>query len=659
MSSVSAIALIDITRMAPRFVMPTSFIFILLVWVSSSIASSNAAILGRDKGDWEAPLLPASKQQWPLIQDVSSGRDASITMSDEQDTISNSSMSYSALLEALHVMESHFFSVSQGTWPDAIDWTAAVMGTQVSASLNAMSEHDRLEDVATEHVLSHENIINRYFTQLAAFYFGEDAFSLRTQAYDDMLWVVLGWIESIKFINTHSRLHYSHCQSTDGSSNHTSSWYAQQFIPQFAHRSRLFYDLASKGWDTTLCGGGMIWNPHLAPYKNAITNQLFIAASVSMYLYFPGDDNPSPFAPPGYGTNFNDARSGNAGEKLPPAEAHDERYMQIAIEAYEWLKNSGMRNKAGLYVDGFHVSGWRGGRHGSNGTERCDVRDETVYTYNQGVILTALRGLWEATGKISYLEDGHELINDVIKATGWENRDSDWKYHWAGLGRNGIMEEICDWSGMCSQDGQTFKGIFWHHFAVFCSPLPTDDDYYDGNDINRVKAKLDRPWLRNEETRVLHQQSCDGYGAWIKTNARAAWVTSDDNGEFGAWWGRPWPGRERHSGIDDNDHGDDGKGADSKIYAPLKEDGSVDYRNEGVPIDNIWRLSITDNTASIRSPYGTPVRTTEDMRDAGAEKWDLNDRGRGRTVETQSGGVAVIRALWKLVECRRQQSSED
>ena len=34
---------------------------------------------------------------------------------------------------------------------------------------------------------------------------------------------------------------------------------------------------------------------------------------------------------------------------------------------------------------------------------------------------------------------------------------------------------------------------------------------------------------------------------------------------------------------------------------------------------------------------------------------DLNDRGRGRTVETQSGGIAVLRAIWKLVESRQEQ----
>lgn len=539
-----------------------------------------------------------------------------------RETISSPS-TYGAFLSAIDVMEAHFFSVHHGTWPEAIDWTAAVMGTQVSSSLSVMSEYSGLSKLEASHLCSHENTINRYFTQVASFYFGENAFSIRTQAYDDMLWVVLGWLESIKFINLHSNLHYAQSPSQSLRGSRNSSWYARQFIPQFAHRARLFYDLASKGWDTTLCGGGMIWNPHLAPYKNAITNELFITASVAMYLYFPGDDNTSPFSNPFSSTT---AFQENTKEQaIPPAKARDDQYLHNAVEGYEWLKNSGMRNTAGLYVDGFHIRGWRGGRRGSNGTEQCDLRDEKVYTYNQGVILSGLRGLWEATGHLDYLEDGHELIKDVIKATGWDNRGTDHKDRWAGLGRNGVLEEQCDRSGSCSQDGQTFKGIFFHHLTLFCSPLPSDDD-----------DTPDRPWLGDIVTRALHQQSCDGYGAWVKQNARAASVTRDENGEFGEWWGRP---SRRKEGQDNDEELD--------FEAPPTNQGT-DYRNEGVPIDEIWRLTGSDHRAYIGHPnVEKPV--TDVWQRAAA---DVNDRGRGRTVETQSGGVAVLRAAWKLVDSR-------
>jgi len=551
----------------------------------------------------------------------------------ETSSASNQS-TYTSLLDALGVMQSHFFVVSHGTWPEAIDWTAAVMGTQVSATLTAMTKHaNSLSSPAPSSILDHENLINRYFTQITSFYFGENAFSLRTQAYDDMLWVVLGWLEAINFITLHSSLHYP--------PSNASHWYAHQFIPQFAHRARLFYDLASRGWDDTLCSGGMIWNPYLAPYKNAITNQLFIAASVEMYLYFPGDAIPSP-----YSHMARVRRTEEDQGDLPPVEAHDRRYLENAIKAYRWLKGSGIVNGQGLYADGFHISGWRGG---SNGTGNCDLRDEKVYTYNQGVVLSGLRGLWLATGDVAYLQDGHDLVRNVVRATGFHDRHSrERRYRWAGLGRNGILEEACDYAGTCTQNAQAFKGIFFRHFENFCQPLPVLRD--DGGR---------RPWLGDGGVRSLHRRSCEGYTGWVAANARAAMETRDEEGAFGGWWGRAWRG-ERDPG-------------DGEMEAPVG-DGGTDYRNEGVPRDGIWRLSSSSSSSlpdddddgeawggggrgGLRQSPGPgpapasaprPVRNLDD--DDAGDFDDVNDRGRGRTVETQSGGLAVLRALCGLLD---------
>ena len=525
---------------------------------------------------------------------------------------------YTALLDALEVMQSHFFTVSRGTWPRAIDWTAAVMGTQVSATLSTMTYYAQnlkpSSSFSLDEARDHENLINRYFTQITSFYFGENAFALRMQAYDDMLWVVLGWLEAIKIINLHSSLHYA------TSSDKNATWYASQFIPQYAHRARLFYHLASRGWDTSLCGGGMVWNPYLAPYKNAITNELFIAASISMYLYFPGDSDSSPFVVP---------------TGLPPVKAHDVRFLDNAVEAYQWLKKSNMKNEHGLYVDGFHITGWRGGKDGSNGTGKCDLRDEKVYTYNQGVVLSGLKGLWEATGSREYLEDGHEQVRNVIRATGWDDRNTGKKYLWAGLGRGGVMEELCDWSGSCSQNAQTFKGIFFHHLTLFCSPLTRHEWSED------AAALLD-----DEETKQLHQKSCDEYGDWIRHNAFAAYVTRNEDGEFGEWWGRSARRRQDEDRVDKD------------FDVPIAQ--GTDYRNEGVPHDDIWRLPEDD--AMYKSDiinYGHQERNRDGIYGStdSLGSRDINDRGRGRTVETQSGGVAVLRALWRLVESRKEDSS--
>lgn len=531
------------------------------------------------------------------------------------------------LLDALEVMQSHFFELWQGTWPRAIDWTAAVMGTHVSATISAFTTSlDYLvpstasggANALSAEAQAYENLINRYFTQITSFYFGEDAFGLRTQAFDDMLWVVLGWLENIKFISLHANLHYTSVSSTD--LHNTSAWYATQFIAPFAHRARLFWDLASQGWNTSLCGGGMIWTPYLTPYKNAITNELFIAASVSMYLYFPGDGNSSPFA----------AAEDVQSQQGISARPHDAKYLKAAIDGYKWLSTSNMTNSQGLFTDGYHISGWRGGRvNGTIGSGRCDIRNEMVYTYNQGVLLSGLRGLWESTAARSYLEDGHFLIRNVIAATGWHVKDGGRKKRWSGLGRNGILEEACDASGMCSQDGQTFKGIFFHHLTVFCAPLP------------REAMTPGVTAAANNEDWSLHESSCAQYGPWIAHNALAAYATRNNEGVFGMWWG--------HTGR--NDTGDN-----STSYRKNSRNGAVDYRNAGVPTDRTWR--VCNNPEAMPPCKDRPKRSkvaqdkAEPMR--GSNR-DWNDRGRGRTVETQSGGLAVLRALWELVDKRAME----
>ena len=507
------------------------------------------------------------------------------------------------LLNALDVLQSSYFEAWQGNWPDGIDWTKAVVGTYLSAALLTISTSFNSFSSAK----GSENLINRYFSHLIGAYFGQDAFALRQEAYDDMLWVVLGWLESIKFINAHSAQHYS----TD---NQDGNWYGVDYVPAFAHRARIFWELASQGWDTSLCKGGMIWNPYLVPYKNAITNELYIAASISMYLYFPGDENTSPFgfaSPPGL-TSMD----------APPGRARDPKYLAAAIEAYRWLNNSNMTDAKGLYVDGYHISGWsREQPKNRSHNTRCDTRNEMIYTYNQGVLLTGQRGLYEATGARSYLEDGHKLVADVIAATGWDLKHnsaplkSQKLAKWQGLGRSGILEEACDAPGFCSQDAQTFKGIFYHHLTTFCSPIPEYLVLPDGVFVGKDLA----------DDRKLHENHCKRYGKWIRHNAEAAIGTKDVEGRYGMWWGAPNRSHERNF--------------DPKVELP---NDAVDYRNSGVP--QKWK----DTKKGMPRELGEVVRETGSR--VGAR--DLNDRGRGRTVETQGGGIAVLRALWELVDKR-------
>lgn len=97
-------------------------------------------------------------------------------------------------------MQDYYFAIWIGKYPSSIDWTGAVIGTFLSASLFSLTRSleyilppaSTQPSTITLEGEKVENEVNKYFSQSVAYYFGEDAFSIRLQAFDDMLWVVLG-----------------------------------------------------------------------------------------------------------------------------------------------------------------------------------------------------------------------------------------------------------------------------------------------------------------------------------------------------------------------------------------------------------------------------------------------------------------------------------
>ncbi|KAG9258164.1 glycosyl hydrolase family 76-domain-containing protein [Emericellopsis atlantica] len=524
------------------------------------------------------------------------------------------------MFSALQVLQGDYYDADYGTWPTAIDWTAAFAQTLLSGALTTLTESLASFEPSISFAQK-ENLLMSYFHQLVGSYYGQDTLSIRGEAYDDILWVALGWLEAVEFVSTHSALHYP--PNTTNSTDHQClrqvlqdlPWHGHSWVPSFAHRSRIFWGLASRGWTDDLCHGGMVWNPRLSPYKNAITNELWISASIAMYQYFPGDNFTAPWLQQ---SAFPD---------------RDPAHLAGAVEGYKWLVGVNMTNNQGLFVDGYHIDS----RKANN--RECDLRDEMVYTYNQGVILTGLRGLWSVTGAPSYLTDGHRLIQAVINATGWDFTRSQPVDQfrsgslppWRGIGRAGILEERCDASGTCSQDSQTFKAIFFHHLTAFCKPIETSNAH--GIDQNHTAA--------------LHKGACAEYVAWTRHNAVAALGTRID-GKFGMWWG---------------------PGLFGNVMATKSSDGidhdaanTTDYRDEGTPVDRIWgrepwspgsegvlrrqgAATIQENT-NVREKVLSRIRTLAGRPPK--EGNDPNARGRGRTVETQMGGLAVLRAYWVL-----------
>ncbi|KAL0474418.1 Six-hairpin glycosidase [Neurospora intermedia] len=586
---------------------------------------------------------------------------------------------FDEMMNAIDVMQEVYFQPWVGTWPSAIDWTAAVLGTHIAGTLETL--HRSLEIAASRGIeisegwSATENTISLYFSQLIGFYFGQNIFALRQEAFDDMLWVVLGWLDTTKFVDGYSGTS-SRPPSDFGDGNgvefptetlRNRTWHGTLWTPAFAHRARIFWELAAAGWDTTLCGGGMNWNPRLLPYKNAITNELFIAASVMMYLHFPGDENNSPFISSEHNRQSRSPPNHPTNKKWYP---HDPKYLAAAQDAYSWLLSSNMTNELGLYADGFHISGYSSG---SNNT-KCDERDEMLYTYNQGVLLTGQRNLFSVDPDPSYLKAGHTLIQNVIRATGWDlARDSPVDDldnlkpgelpPWRGLGRAGILEEVCDAKGECSQDAQTFKGIWMHHFTAFCSPITQQQPQLRPTTTKTSTAPPPGPDFWKSIAKE-HSAACLRYSGWLKHNAHAAARTRDSQDKFGMWW---------TAGLLNVKTSELRLGRNS--LAPME--GVTDYRNQGVPQTSEWvpagrllhggggagpggtTVVYKDRDSNVQRPLTgscqlskgsekTGLNVAEECSRKVVDDGDPNTRGRGRTVETQSGGLAVLRALWEL-----------
>lgn len=155
----------------------------------------------------------------------------------------------------------------------------------------------------------------------------------------------------------------------------------------------------------------MIWNIPSLSYKNAISNELFIKLAASIHNRIPDDT----------------------------------KYLERALQAWTWFNQSGMINSQNLINDGL--------------TDFCTNNNNTVWTYNQGVILGALSELYFATGDRSLLVTAKKIADAVISS--------------AYLSPDGILTESCELADEgCDNNQQTFKGIFARNLAELNVLLP-------------------------------------------------------------------------------------------------------------------------------------------------------------------------------------------
>ncbi|KAM0714334.1 hypothetical protein Q7P37_010121 [Cladosporium fusiforme] len=481
-------------------------------------------------------------------------------------------------------------------WPESIDWIAAFLDTLLGATDRSLTEilveYDGSLPGSYISGSTIEGEISRYLTQIESFYDSENIVDIFGTAFDDAQWVVLEWLEVIRFSNEY--------KAYGGNGTGPS----QVDIMKYAHRAHIFYNRVQDEFDTSTCDGGLTWNPALEPYKNAITNELFLASSMAMYFYFPGDYNTDPYPSVNYSSETNIT--------LPPMQflqPHDPIFLDNALKEYEWFKSHNFTNEQGLIIDGFHIS--------ENQTT-CDQRNEMVYTYNQGVILSGLRGLWEATGDPKYLQDGYDLINTVVDATGWNARGTPEANEWSGLGRNGIMEDYCDAPANCSQDAQIFKGIYFHHLGIFCEPLPTDKPLVENLTV-----------LAEDDLAAAHLGNCNNYAPWVTHNADAALASRNQDNVIGGWWGASNNNRTQAAALD---------------LAVPPPPGSWDEWNDPTVLEQAPWACRGQHGCRRDGGFGDARNASLSSLITRNKKRDVNDGGRGRTVETQSSGVGVIKA---------------
>jgi hypothetical protein len=177
------------------------------------------------------------------------------------------------------LLQAEYFSPESGSYPSAIDWTSTVLATHLVNYAHQTGDH-------------------RYFSHLVAFFQRQNIPSLIRQNYDDQLWVVLTYLRGAAYAST--------CEP--------------EWVDPFLERASVFYEIARSGWDDETCGGGMVWG-RWARYKNAVTTELWIAASVGMFEVF-----------------------------------GEERMLEAALKGWVWLRESGMFNSEGLINDGLDES---------------------------------------------------------------------------------------------------------------------------------------------------------------------------------------------------------------------------------------------------------------------------------------------------------------
>lgn len=202
-------------------------------------------------------------------------------------------------------------------------------------------------------------------------------------------------------------------QLNNGQSYDDVQWVSMAYLRNgLIDNAKHYYDIASTAVDSSYCGGGLFWSGK-RDYKNAITNELYMATS-------------------GY---FYDTLG-------------DPVYLQNLQATWNWLKSTPMRGSNGLFNDGLNA--------------QCQNNGQTQWTYNQGVVLVGLGYLYKHTNDESAVTAAFSILDAVI-----DNMTVN-----GGLREVCETPE----QNNCNADQQTFKGILAYYAAWFLQITGRDNN---------------------------------------------------------------------------------------------------------------------------------------------------------------------------------------
>ncbi|NJR51296.1 MAG: glycoside hydrolase family 76 protein [Leptolyngbyaceae cyanobacterium CSU_1_3] len=256
-----------------------------------------------------------------------------------------------------------FYNLSTGLWDTTGWWNSAnALETTIDYSAITQTITYRTNVFNTFEKNKHTNFLNPWF-------------------YDDQGWWALTWIKAYDLTGD----------------------------TRYLEMAKTIFEDLKQGWDST-CGGGVWWHKR-REYKNAITNELFLAIAAKLHLRTPNSTG-------------------------------EDSYLNWAKRSWEWFKNTGMINANNMVNDGLD--------------QACQNNGKTTWTYNQGVILGGLVDMYQITHDRTFLQQAEAIADAALK----------------NLAPNGILQEPCEPNADCGADGPQFKGIFIRNLSVLYRVLP-------------------------------------------------------------------------------------------------------------------------------------------------------------------------------------------